>query len=110
MLDQYVKDIHNWPRPTSCKEMSSCLGFTGYYRGYIPRYSAFTNPMNNMKKAEHFDWTEDMEKDLLELKAEISAGRIQAYLDFDSEEPLLLTTDWSALYIAGVLSKKQDGM
>ena len=23
MLDQYVKDIQNWPRPTSCKEMSS---------------------------------------------------------------------------------------
>ena len=21
MLDQYVKDIQNWPRPTSCKEM-----------------------------------------------------------------------------------------
>ena len=29
MLDQYVKDIQNWPCPTSCKEMSSFLGFTG---------------------------------------------------------------------------------
>ena len=38
MLDQYVKDIQSWPRPTSCKEMSSFLGFTGYYRGFIPRY------------------------------------------------------------------------
>ena len=100
MLDQYVKDIQNWPRPTSCKEMSSFLGFTGYYRGFIPKYSALTNRMNSLKKAEKFVWTEDMEKDFLELKAEFSAGRIQAYPDFDSDEPFILTTDWSSLNIA----------
>ena len=54
MLDQYVKDIQNWPRPTSCKEMSSFLGFMGYYRGFIPKYSALTNRMNSLKKAEKF--------------------------------------------------------
>ena len=97
MLDQYVKDIQNWPHPTSCKEMSSFLGFTGYYRGFIPKYSALTNRMNSLKKAEKFVWTEDMEKDFLELKAEFSAGRIQAYPDFDSDEPFILITDWSSL-------------
>ena len=54
MLDQYVKDIQSWPRPTSCKEMSSFLGFTGYYRGFILRYLALTNRMNSLKKAEKF--------------------------------------------------------
>ena len=48
-----------------------------------------------------------MEKDFLELKAEFSAGRIQAYPDFDSSEPFILTTP---LNIAGVLSQKQDGV
>ena len=38
MLVKYVKDIQNWPCPTSCKEMSSFLGFNGYYRGFIPKY------------------------------------------------------------------------
>ena len=85
MFDQYVKDIQSWPRPPSCKEMSSFLGFTGYYRGFIPKYSALTNRMNSLKKAEKFVRTEDMEKDFLELKAQFSAGRIQAYPDFDSE-------------------------
>ena len=80
--------------------MSSFLGFTGYYRGLIPRYSALTNRMNSLKKAEKFLWTEDMEKDFLELKAEFSAGRIQAYPDFDSDDPFILTTDWSSLIIA----------
>ena len=54
MLDKYVKDIQSWPRPTSCKETSSFLGFTDYYRGFIPRSSDLTNRMNSLKKAEKF--------------------------------------------------------
>ena len=96
MLDEYVKDIQNWPRPTSYKEMSSFLGFSRYYRFFFPKYSTLTNRMNSIKKAERFDWTEDMKKDFLELKAEFSARRIQAYLDFDLKEPFILTTNWSA--------------
>ena len=109
MFDQYVKDIQSWPRPTSCKEMSSFLGLTGYYIGFIPRYSALTNRMNSLKKVEKFVWTEDMQKDFLELKAEFLAGRIQAYPDFDSDEPFVLTTDWSSLNIAGVFISETRG-
>ena len=71
---------------------------------FFPRYSALTNRMNSLRKAGKFVWTEDMEKDFLELKAEFSAGRIQAYPDFDLDEPLILIMDWSSLNIAGVLS------
>ena len=53
---------------------------------------------------------EDMEKDFLELKAGFSAGRMQAYPDFDSDEPFILTTDWLSLNIAGVFSQKQEGV
>ena len=66
------------------------MSLRGYYRGFIPKYSALTNRMNSLKKVEKFVWTKDMEKDFLELKAEFSAGRIQAYPDFDSDEPLIL--------------------
>ena len=86
------------------------MGFMGYYRGFIPKYLALTNRMNSLKKTEKFVWNEDMEKDFLELKAEFSAGRIQAYPDFDSDEPFILTMDWSSLNIAGVLSQKQEGV
>ena len=55
MLDKYVCDLQNWPHSTSCKEMSSFLGFKGYYRGFIPKFSALTNRMNGMKKAERFE-------------------------------------------------------
>ena len=67
-----------------------------------------TNRMNSLRKAEKFVWTEYMEKDFLELNAEFSAGRIQAYPDFDSDKPFILTLDWLSLNIAGVLSQTQD--
>ena len=35
---------------------------------------------------------------------------LQAYPDFDLDEPFILTTDWLSLNIAGVLSQKQDGV
>ena len=44
--------------------------FAGYYRGFIPRYSALTNHMNLIKKAEKFEWYDDMKRDFKELKAE----------------------------------------
>ena len=46
---------------TKAWKMSSFLGFTGYYCGFIPKYPALTNRMNSMKKAEKFDWSEDGE-------------------------------------------------
>ena len=110
MLDQYVKDIQNWPYPTSCKEMSSFLGFTGYYRGFILRYSALTNRMNSLKKAEKFLWTEDNGEGFLGVEGGVFSRAVEAYPDFDSDEPFILTTDWSSLNIAGVLSQKQDGV
>ncbi len=66
--------------------------------------------MLELRPPKPYGWTEYMEKDFLELKAEFSAGRIQAYPDFDSDEPFILTTDWSSLNIAGVLSQKQEGV
>jgi len=48
-----------------------------------------------------------MEKDFREFKEEFMAGKIQAYPDFDSNEPFILTMDWYPLNIAGILSQKQ---
>ena len=46
-----------------------------------------------MKKAVKFEQSDYMEKDFKELKAEFTAGNIQAYPDFDSDKLLILTTD-----------------
>ena len=48
-----------------------------------------TNHMNARKKALKFESSEEIEKDLKEMKAEFITGKIEAYPDFDSREPII---------------------
>ena len=68
------------------------------------------NHMNLMKKALELEVDMAWRKEFKQLKSELTAGKIKAYPDFNSNEPFILTMDWSALNIAGILSLKQDGV
>ena len=48
MQDEYVRKIFEWPSPLTTKEINSFLGFIGYYRTFIPRFSKRTNELNRM--------------------------------------------------------------
>ena len=89
--------------------MATFLGFAGYYRTFIPQYSALTNRLNGMRKTEKFLWDKEIEQDFVELKKAFTEGGIQAFPDFEGGTPFILTTDWSKENIAGVLSQVQDG-
>ena len=39
MKEEYVQRIQEWARPTTVRELSGFLGFTGYYRSFLPKYS-----------------------------------------------------------------------
>ena len=54
MIPEYVQKINGVPK--TGKEVSTFLGFTGYYRTFKPQYSALTNRLNKIKKAEKFTW------------------------------------------------------
>ena len=84
------------------------MGFAGYYCTFIPQYSALTNRLNGIKKAEKFLWNKEIERDFVELKRAFTAGGIQAFADFGVGDPFILTTNWSKENIVGVLSQVQD--
>ena len=50
MKEEYVQRIQEWERPTTVKELATWLGFAGYYRTFIPRFSELTNEMNAQKR------------------------------------------------------------
>ena len=54
MIPEYVQKIKDWPVPKSGKEVATFLGFAGYYGTCIPQYSALTNRLNRIKKAEKY--------------------------------------------------------
>ena len=70
MQDAFIQKVVDWPTPETTKQLSTFLGFTGYYRNYIQNYSYLTNEMNAQKKNEKLDWTEVMQKKFEALKEE----------------------------------------
>ena len=68
MIPEYVQKIKDWPVPKTGKEVATFLGFTGYYRTFIPQYSVLTNRLNGIKKEEKFLWNEEIEQDFVEFK------------------------------------------
>ena len=106
---QSIAEDKDWPVPKNGKEVVTFLGFAGYYCTFIPQYSALTNRLNGIKKAEKFLWNQEITQDFVELKRVFTEGGIQAFPNFGVWDPFILTTDWSKENIEGVLSQVQDG-
>ena len=109
MKPSYVEKVLNWPTPTTIKELNTWLGFTSYYRSFIPNFSELTNEMNSMKKETKLVWNEILEEKFKKLKDEFSRMPVRSYPDYHSDEPFQIATDYSAENIAVVLSQVQDG-
>ncbi|MCP3668553.1 MAG: hypothetical protein GY696_39745, partial [Gammaproteobacteria bacterium] len=109
MIPSYVDRIRDWPDLKSVADLTSLLGFFGYYRSFITTFAARTADMNSQRKAKKLEWTEEMGKELQALKEEFEGAPIRAVPRFDSEEPFQLTTDFSMKAISAILSQKQDG-
>ena len=79
-----VQALHGWKPPTTMNEVRSFLGFAGYYRRFIPRYSELTYPLTcTLKKS--YDWvhkTALTEEEMASFNAIIDVFRNQIKLNF----------------------------
>ena len=105
--NMYVQKIKDWTIPKSGKEVTTF--FVEYYRTFIPQYSALTNRLNRIKKAEKFLWIQKIGQDFVVLKWAFAEGGIQIFPDLGVGDLFILTTHWSKENIMGVLSQVQDG-
>ena len=44
-----VAAVKTWPRPQNVRQLKSFLGFTGYYRRFIPHYSKVAKPLSHLE-------------------------------------------------------------
>ena len=51
-----VAGVHNWPTPTTVKQVRSFLGFCNFYRAFIRGSSHLAKPLNNLTKKD-IPWT-----------------------------------------------------
>ena len=110
MIPKYVDRITEWPTPTTHKQLSSFLGFTGYYRSFIRDYSYLTNEMNTAKNQKQFEWTDVMEEKFKKIKEKFAEQPVRAYPDYlDDAEPFQLSVDFSCENLGAVLTQVQNG-
>jgi hypothetical protein len=102
-----TKGIADWPRPQNVRDVRAFLGFTGFYRYFVPNYSKIARPLIELtKKAIPFHWEEDQMKAFETLKTRMCTRPVLRQPDYS--KPFFLSTDTSAYGVGAVLSQEGE--
>ena len=106
MRSDYVETICNWKLPETGKGLQKFLGFCGYYCSFIKKFSYLTCEMQAAKKLAIIPWTKEMLYKFKTLKEKFREKPVRHYPVFNKKYPFKLTTDFSQIAIAGILSQE----
>ena len=69
-----ISAVEKWPTPQNSTDVRAFLGFTGYYRYFIEKYSLLARPLLDLtKKSVDWHWGEAQEKAFQLLKQKMCA-------------------------------------
>ena len=105
-----VQAIRSLPTPNSVESLRRVLGFSGYYRTYVPFYSDISKPLTELLcKGAAWDWKTNPNRDSAweALKAALCKPG-NALKRADPTRPFLLHTDWSKAGLSAVLGQLDD--
>ena len=122
MDPEKVAAIREWQIPKSVKDVQAFIGFAGFYRRFIPRFSQRTRPLAECIRGEQFlsksgkrkmryapfVWTKECEEAFRDIKKAFEVDTLLAH--FDPNKETWVETDASDFVIAGVLSQMHDGV
>ena len=92
------------PPATDLTETRKFLGFVGYYRKFIPKYSDIARPLTNLTRKDiPFEWSKACQAAFEMLKEHLLKEPILKYPKPD--QPYILYTDASKYTWAGVLTQ-----
>jgi hypothetical protein len=101
-----LKGIADWPVPQNPTEVQQFLGFTGYYRYFVPNYSKIAWPLLDLtKKGLIWHWEQPQHDAFEELKTKMCYSLVLTQPDF--EEKFYLQTDASAYGVGAILSQRE---
>ena len=104
-VSEKLSALKDMPVPTDVKAVRTFLGFTGYYRKFIPRYSDIARPLTELtKKDSDFVWTQECQHTFELMKEKLLEEPILKYPD--PEKGYILYTDASKYAWAGVLTQE----
>jgi len=99
-----VRAIQTLDPPTNVKGVRSFLGMAGYFRNFIPQFSALARGLTRLtRKHTRFEWCDDAQQSFDILKQKLVEAPILAYPDLN--RPYSLYTDASDYAIGGILTQ-----
>jgi transposase InsO family protein len=103
-----VAALRSMAAPTNVQELQRFLGFVGYHRRFIPKFSSLSRPLNDLLVAKRsFRWEEEQELAFQTLVAKVTEAPVLAYADFTS--PFILHVDASMSGLGAMLMQVQGG-
>lgn len=116
-----INAVAEWPRPSTCTELQSFLGFASYYRRFVQAFAKYAAPLHKLvatvggtknkrsggKRPIAELWSEDCEEAFQKLKQMLISAPVLGYADF--KRPFILEIDASQAGLGAVLSQDQEG-
>jgi hypothetical protein len=106
-----VTAISNFQRPSTKKQVRSFLGLVGFYRRFIPDFSAIAAPLSDLTKKgqpNKVTWKEPQENAFIALG---SALMVTPVLNLPNlNDTFILQTDASDVGVGAVLLQYEDGV
>jgi len=103
-----IETVQSWPPPRRLRDVRSFLGLCGYYRRFVPDFSAIAAPLHGLtRKGQAFVWNEKCRSAFDELKRRLTASPVLT-LPRDGGR-YVIDTDASDHGIGAVLQQIQDG-
>jgi hypothetical protein len=102
-----LQGVADWPTPRNLRDVRAFLGFTGFYRYFVPHYSQIVRPLIELtRKSTPFHWEESQIKAFETLKSLMCQRPILRQPQYD--KPFFLATDASAYGVGAVLLQEGD--
>ncbi|GFY45977.1 retrovirus-related Pol polyprotein from transposon 17.6 [Trichonephila inaurata madagascariensis] len=105
-----IEAIQNFPIPTTKTQIRAFLGLAGYYRQYIPMFSAIVAPLTDLLKGVNktgkIVWNDKCNESFKMLKEKLSRKPVLHAPDFSKS--FILQTDASDQGYGVVLTQKDD--
>lgn len=103
-----TKDIKEFPRPRSKKEIARFIGMANYFRKFVPNFAQLAAPLNTLrKKKEEFVWGDTQQSAFEAIKTAITNPPVLAVPNFDNR--FIVQTDASNAGVAAVLLQEEEG-
>ena len=100
-----IKALEMAPRPTSCKELQSFLGFSQYYAKFVPQFAEVARPLFEMLQMEMFEWTTQAENNYNKLLQSLLSGKVLRSFQVGVKSEVVV--DASEVAIGAVLEQSQ---